>query len=135
MDSAPETVCPRQITSRKAAPLGSTYLEAQLNYEHCLENELFLPWQMSFLSVLNLKGTNVLECLENVTPHSLPWVFTLGDLMHFDSTSCVGSRYLQKKKLRQQLWEKLAKVEILTNKDETCSCELFGGRSVSCPFY
>lgn len=72
LDSAPKTVCFQQITSRKIIPLGSTYLEVQLKYDHCLENSLSPPWQMSFLSVLNLKERNVLECLENITPYSLP---------------------------------------------------------------
>lgn len=72
---------------------------------------------MSFLSVLNLKGTNVLECVENITPYSLPWVPTSAKLKHLNSTSCIGSPYLQEEKLRQKLGEKLVKVKTLTSKD------------------
>lgn len=133
--SVPKTACPQQITSRKVMPLGSMYLEVQFKYDHCLENSLSLPWQMFFLSVLNLKGVSVLECLENITPYSRQWVIISANLKPCDSTSCIGSWYLQKKKLRQQLRGKLVKVKMLTNKIGTFSSELLRGRSVSCPFH
>ena len=117
LGSAPKTVCPQHITSRKVMPLGSIYLEVQLKYDHCLENSLFLSWQMSFLSVLNLKATHVLECLENITPHSHPQVITSANLKHFHSRYHTGSCFVQKKKLRQQLVEKWMKVKVLTSRD------------------
>lgn len=98
-------------------PSGSTYLEVQLKYDHCLENSLFLSWQMSFLSVLNLKATHVLECLENITPHSRPCVVTSANLKSFHSRSHTGSCLVQKKKLRQQLGEKWGKVKVLARRD------------------
>ena len=98
-------------------PLGSIYLEVQLKYDHCLENSLFLSWQMSFLSVLNLKATHVLECLENITPHFHPRVVTSANLKRFHSRSHTGSCFVQKKKLRQQLGEKWMKVKVLTSRD------------------
>ena len=69
---------------------------------------------MSFLSVLNLKGISVLECLENITPYSLPRVTTPASLKCFDSAACTGSQCLQKERLRQQLREKVVKAKVLT---------------------
>lgn len=116
LDSVPKTACPQQISSRKVIPLGSMYLEVQFKYDRCLENELSLPWQMSFLSVLNLKGISVLGCLENVTPYSRQWVVISANLKPSDSPSGTGSWSPQEEEPRQKLGEQLVRVEMLTNR-------------------